>query len=50
MTADSRFERDLVAVWKTCTWGRPDYRHEALAVATHRRQRPAWSFQEGGSP
>jgi len=45
MTADSRFERDLTAVLEDLYLGpSPDYRREVIAVATHRRQRPAWTF------
>jgi Tol biopolymer transport system component len=45
MTADSRFERDLTALLEDLYLGpTPDYRREVLAVATHRRQRPSWTF------
>ena len=45
MTADTRFDRDLTAVLEDLYLGpSPDYRVEALATATHRRQRPSWTF------
>jgi Tol biopolymer transport system component len=45
MTVDARFERDLVAVLEDLYLGpSPDYRHQAMELATHRRQRPAWTF------
>jgi WD40 repeat protein len=45
MTADARFDRDFVAVLEDLYLGpSPDYRREVLAVATHRRQRPSWTF------
>jgi Tol biopolymer transport system component len=45
MTADARFDRDLAAVLEDLYLGpSPDYRAEALAAATHHRQRPSWTF------
>ena len=45
MTADARFERDITAVLEDLYLGpSPDYRAEAYAAATHRRQRPPWTF------
>ena len=45
MTADSRFDRDLIAILEDLYLGpSPDYRNEVLAGATRTRQRPAWTF------
>jgi Tol biopolymer transport system component len=45
MTTESRFDRQLPAILEDLYVGpSPDYRDEVLAVATHRRQRSAWTF------
>jgi Tol biopolymer transport system component len=44
-TTDARFDRELPAILEGLYMGpAPTYRDEVLAVATHRRQRPAWAI------
>ena len=45
MTAEQRSERHLTTILEDLYLGpTPSYRDEVLAVATHRRQRPAWAI------
>jgi Tol biopolymer transport system component len=45
MTTEARFDRQLPAILEELYLGStPDYRDEVLAVATDRRQRPAWAI------
>jgi WD40 repeat protein len=42
---DARFDRELPAILEDLYLGpSPTYRDEVLAIATHRRQRPAWAI------